>query len=157
MVNTIWLNTTEIRLYFPFFDWFGTNRTSICFQINRCMVTTIWYGFDLPRFGKHFPARAIPLLRRSFCVVATTSVPIATFVVDLGQESDASRHNQGVIKGPFNWVLRFRVTMILLAGFQERFQVAKGHWLPEFLYSWMLQNIMLGFPHCWNEKRFSDY
>ena len=45
---------TEIRLYLPFFDWFVTKRTSVLFQINRKMVNTIWFRFDLIRFGKDF-------------------------------------------------------------------------------------------------------
>ena len=48
----ILLNQTEIRLYLPFSDWFGTKLTSVWFQINRNMVNTIWYRFDLIRFGK---------------------------------------------------------------------------------------------------------
>ena len=45
---------TKIRLYLPFFDWCGTKRTSVWFKINRCMVNTIWFRFDLTRFGKYF-------------------------------------------------------------------------------------------------------
>ena len=48
------LNQIEIRLYLPFFDWFGTNRTSVWFKINRKMVNTIWFRFDLLRFRKDF-------------------------------------------------------------------------------------------------------
>jgi len=43
-------NHTEIRLYLPFSNWFGTDRTSGRFQINRCMVNTIWFQFDLTIF-----------------------------------------------------------------------------------------------------------
>ena len=50
----ILLNQTEIRLYLPFFDWFGTKRTSVWFQINWKMVNTIWFLFDLIRFRKYF-------------------------------------------------------------------------------------------------------
>ena len=50
----ILLNKSEIRLYFPFSDWFGSKRTSVWFQINRRMVNTIWFQFDLIRFRKYF-------------------------------------------------------------------------------------------------------
>ena len=46
-ISKILLNETEIRLYLPFPDWFGTKNQ---FQINRCMVNTIWFRFDLIRF-----------------------------------------------------------------------------------------------------------
>ena len=42
----ILLNQTEIWLYLPFSDWFGTKRTSVWFQINRIMVNTIRFRFD---------------------------------------------------------------------------------------------------------------
>ena len=48
----ILLSQTEIRLYLPFSDWFGTKWTSVWFQINRKMVNTIWFWFDLLRFRK---------------------------------------------------------------------------------------------------------
>ena len=35
------LNQTEIRLYLPLSDWFGTKRTSVWFKINRKMINTI--------------------------------------------------------------------------------------------------------------------
>ena len=50
----IFLNQTEIRLYLPFSDWFGSKRMSVWFQINRKMVNTIWFLFDLIRFRKDF-------------------------------------------------------------------------------------------------------
>ena len=50
----ILLNQTEIRLYFPFFDWLGTKRTSVYLQMNRKMVYTIWFRFDLIKFRKDF-------------------------------------------------------------------------------------------------------
>ena len=37
------INQPEIRLYLPFFDWFGTKQTSVWCKINRKMVNTIWY------------------------------------------------------------------------------------------------------------------
>ena len=46
----ILLNQTEIRLYLPCTNWFGTKRTSVWFQINKIMVNTIWFRFDLIRF-----------------------------------------------------------------------------------------------------------
>ena len=50
----ILLNQTKIRLYLPRSDWFGTNRTSVWFQINRKMVNTLWFRFDLISFRKDF-------------------------------------------------------------------------------------------------------
>ena len=49
----ILLNLPEIRLYLPFSDGFETKWTSVCFQINRKIVNTIWFLFDLTRFGKN--------------------------------------------------------------------------------------------------------
>ena len=50
----ILLNETEIRLYLPFSDWFGSKRRSVWFQINRKMVNTIRFQFHLIRFRKDF-------------------------------------------------------------------------------------------------------
>ena len=50
----ILLNQTEIRLYLPFSDWFGTKQTYVWFQINRRMINTIWFRFYLIRFRKNF-------------------------------------------------------------------------------------------------------
>ena len=50
----ILINQTEIRLYLPLSDWFGSKRTEVRFQINRCMLNTIWFRFDLIRFRKDF-------------------------------------------------------------------------------------------------------
>ena len=54
--NIFWilLNEPEIRLYLPFFDWFGTKRTSVWFQNNRKMVNTIWFWVDVIIFRKDF-------------------------------------------------------------------------------------------------------
>ena len=38
----ILLNQPEIRLYLPFFDWYGSKRTSVRIHVNRKMVNTIW-------------------------------------------------------------------------------------------------------------------
>ena len=47
----ILLNQTEIRLYLAFSEWFGIKRTlSFWFQVNRCMVNTIWFRVDLKIF-----------------------------------------------------------------------------------------------------------
>ena len=54
LLHLVMLNQTDIWLYSPFSDWFGTKWKSVWFQINRKMVNTIWFGFDLIRFGKHF-------------------------------------------------------------------------------------------------------
>ena len=50
----ILLNQPEIRSYLPFSDWFGTKRTSVWFQNNREIVNTIWFLFNLIKFGKYF-------------------------------------------------------------------------------------------------------
>ena len=50
----ILLIQTEIRLYLSFSDWYGTRRTSVWLQINRKMVNTIWFPFDLIRCRKVF-------------------------------------------------------------------------------------------------------
>ena len=50
----ILLNQTEMRLSLPFSDWFGSKRKSIWFKINRKIVKTIWFRFDLIRFRKYF-------------------------------------------------------------------------------------------------------
>ena len=50
----ILLNQTKIRLYLPYTDTFGTKRTYVWFQINQCIVNTIWFRFDLIRFRKDF-------------------------------------------------------------------------------------------------------
>ena len=47
-------NQIEIKLYLPFSNWFGTKWTSVWFQINRKIVNTIWFRFDLIRFQKYF-------------------------------------------------------------------------------------------------------
>ena len=67
-IFAILLNQTEIWFYLqfsdsfgtkrtffwflPLCDYFGTKRTSVCFQINRKMVNTIWFRFDLIRMRK---------------------------------------------------------------------------------------------------------
>ena len=48
------LNQTEIRLYLPYTDLYGTNQTTVWFQFYRVMVNTIWFRFDLIRFRKKF-------------------------------------------------------------------------------------------------------
>ena len=50
----ILLNQTEIRLYLPFSEWFGTKQMSVWCQINRKMINTIWFRFDLIRFRKDY-------------------------------------------------------------------------------------------------------
>ena len=48
----ILLNQTKIGSYLLFSNSFGTKRTSVWFQINRKMVNTFWFRFDLIRFRK---------------------------------------------------------------------------------------------------------
>ena len=50
----ILLNQTEIRLYLPCTGWFGSKRMSVWIQINRKMVDTTWFRFDLIRFCENF-------------------------------------------------------------------------------------------------------
>ena len=57
----ILLNQPEIRFYSPFSDWFGTKQTSVWFKINRNMVNTIRFRFDLIRIRKKFSACRIQL------------------------------------------------------------------------------------------------
>ena len=61
--KTFWilLNRAENRLYLPFSDWFkkwqnwfGSKRTSFWIQVNRKMVNTIGFRFDLIRFQTVF-------------------------------------------------------------------------------------------------------
>ena len=63
----ILLIQTEIRLCIciPFFVWFRTKLKSIWFCIDRCMVNTIWFRFDLIRFRKNFSVCATNLLKAS--------------------------------------------------------------------------------------------
>ena len=56
MVSThreILLNKTEIRLYLPFWDWFGSKRTSVWIQINMKIVNTIWFRVDFFKISKN--------------------------------------------------------------------------------------------------------
>ena len=53
-------NHIEIRLYLPLNDCFGTKRTSVWIQINRKMLYTIWFRFDLIRFWKYFSVKIFP-------------------------------------------------------------------------------------------------
>ena len=59
----ILLNQTEIRLYLPFSNWFGTKQMSSWFQIDRTMKNTILFRFHLIQFRKDF----------SVCTVIETS------------------------------------------------------------------------------------
>ena len=63
----------RIRLYLSFSDWFGTKRTSVWFQINRKMINTIWFRFDLIRFRKDL----------SVCTVQGNFYPRRKFLVKL--------------------------------------------------------------------------
>ena len=49
-LSEILIDQTEIILYLPFSDWFGTEWVTVWFRINRKMVNTIWFRFDLIRF-----------------------------------------------------------------------------------------------------------
>ena len=56
-VFEILLNQTEITLYLPCTDWFGTANVHCAFAVlnkSRKMVNTIWFWFDLIRFRKDF-------------------------------------------------------------------------------------------------------
>ena len=52
--NLLKLNQIEIRLYLPFYNWFGSKRTSVWIKIIPKMVNTIWFRVDLIRSGKKF-------------------------------------------------------------------------------------------------------
>ena len=54
--NKTWLMGAHKKIFSKSYwiNWFGTKRTSVWFQINRKMVNTIWFGFDLIRFWKYF-------------------------------------------------------------------------------------------------------
>ena len=43
-------------MYLPFYDWFATKRTSVCFQINQKMMNIIWFLVNLIRFRKNYSA-----------------------------------------------------------------------------------------------------
>ena len=66
-IYEILLNRPEIRLYLSFSDGFGSKRTFVSIQINRKMVNTIWFRFDLIRFRKKFAACA------RICILAAVS------------------------------------------------------------------------------------
>ena len=55
--KSYWINSKSGCRYLPFPDWFGTKWTSVWCQINRKMVYTIWFWFDLIRFRKYFSVR----------------------------------------------------------------------------------------------------
>ena len=40
----ILVKPTDIRYYLPFFDWFGTKRNTVWFQINWKLVNNIWFN-----------------------------------------------------------------------------------------------------------------
>ena len=56
-LSGILLKQTDIKLYSPFSDWFGTKRKFVWFQIYRKMVNSIWFWFDFTRFQKNFSVR----------------------------------------------------------------------------------------------------
>ena len=57
------INQTKIRFYLAFSNWFGTKRTSVRFQINRKLVNTIWFRFDVIEFWKD--SLCVPYLERT--------------------------------------------------------------------------------------------
>ena len=50
----ILINHTDIWMYLPLSEWFGTKRTFVWFQINQKMVNTSWFQFYLIRFRRKF-------------------------------------------------------------------------------------------------------
>ena len=68
----ILLNQTEIRLYLPFSDWYGTKRTSVWFQINLKMVNTIWFKVD---FEKIFLWVAMSWSRKRLSTTLQSTLP----------------------------------------------------------------------------------
>ena len=85
----IWLNQTESRLYLPYFDWFGTKRTSFWFQINRKMVNTICFQFGLPTPGSSEERTRCDLVTMFWLQNLTLAV----------REARVSLHNRGRFKG----------------------------------------------------------
>ena len=58
----ILLNHTKIRLYLPCTNWFGTANGRCPFAAPnqwKCMVNTIWFGFDLIKFRKYFSVYSV--------------------------------------------------------------------------------------------------
>ena len=60
------LNRTEIKLYLPLFDWFGTKRTSVGVYrwVHKDVVNTFWYRFDLITVWKYFSVWAERLMSK---------------------------------------------------------------------------------------------
>ena len=56
----ILLNQPQIRLYLPFYGWFGSKQTSVWIKINRIIVNKIWYRVNLIRFRKKFLCQTVP-------------------------------------------------------------------------------------------------
>ena len=50
----ILVRSPETRLYWLFSEFIWRHTESVWLQINRKMVNTIWFRFDLMRFGKYF-------------------------------------------------------------------------------------------------------
>ena len=54
--KSYWIKLNSDFIYqFPIDLEQETDTVRLLFQINRCMVNTIWFRFDLIRFGKDFP------------------------------------------------------------------------------------------------------
>ena len=88
-------NQTEIRLYLPYNDWFGTKRTSVLFQINLCMANTIWFRFDLIRFRKYF---SVCRVDRRTAAAGRDCKKFRNF--QTFRKTYVSRHHGGPIEGP---------------------------------------------------------
>ena len=74
-------------MYLPFYDWFWTKRTYVWFKINRKMINTIWFRYDLSRFRKYF----------SVCIPHAIPNKIR---LTIAWEASAFRHHGVLIKAP---------------------------------------------------------
>ena len=112
--NIFWIlmNQIEIRLYILFSDWFGTKRTSVCFQINLKMVNTIWFRFYLIGFRKPFSQCRTDVVMTAICsrghlTNARRTYERGIFVRARGSRV-SRRHNFDRIKGnPLNSSIQY--------------------------------------------------
>ena len=94
--HPMYIRCIFIRLYMPFSDWFGTKQTvSVWFQINRCMVNTIWFQFDLIRYKKDFSVMRSAVPAKKPCSSVFFFMPTIRQIC-------VTRHHGGSIKGLLN-------------------------------------------------------
>ena len=111
-------------MYLAFSDWFRTKRTSVWFQINRCMVITIWFGLDLIRFGKDFSA----------CVYEHSPPKIST-ISKFYRKTAASQHH-----GDPNWRPPWNPSHTVRESHTHHKKTRKSRELREVLeFEWILK------------------